>query len=82
MDKVFDNDYNNKYFLSIPGEEGVARGRNRVLGGPQLNPNATSAELIRYRAERKKFTNKNRRQIFAFCEQVMQSFRPRSQRRS
>jgi hypothetical protein len=51
LDEVFDNDYDDKYVLSIPGEEGVARGRNRVLGGPQLNPNATSAELIRYRAE-------------------------------
>ena len=58
MDEVFDDDYNDKYFLSIPGEEGIARGCNRVLGGPQPNPNATSAELVRYRAERKKFTDK------------------------
>jgi hypothetical protein len=74
LDEVFDNNYDDKYFSSIPGEEGVTRGRNRVLGGPQLNPNGTSAELIRYRAEQTKFTNKNRRQIFASC--------PTSQRRS
>jgi hypothetical protein len=78
MDEVFDDDYKDKFFLSIPGEEGVARGRNRVLGGPQPNPNATSAELIRYRAEQKKFTNKIRRQIFASLQATHAKFRPRS----
>ncbi len=52
MDEVFDDDYNDKYFSSIPGEEGVTYGGcTRVLGGPQPNPNATSAELVRYCAE-------------------------------
>jgi hypothetical protein len=82
LDEVFDNDYDDKYFSSIPGEEGVARSCNRVLGGPQLNPNATSAELIRYRAERKKFTNKNCRQIFASLQASHAKFSPHNQRGS
>jgi hypothetical protein len=76
LGEVFDNDYDDKYFLSILGEEGVARGRNQVLRGPQLNPNATSAELVHYRADQKKFTDKNSRQIFALLQASHAKFSP------
>jgi hypothetical protein len=76
LDEVFDNDYDDKYFSLIPGEEGVARGRQRVLGGPQLDPNMTSAEVDCYCAERKKFTDKNRRQVFASLRATHAKFSP------
>ncbi len=82
MDEIFDGDYNKKYFLSIPGEEGVAYGSHtRVLGGPQPNPNATSAKLVCYRAERKKFTEKIVVNYLHLCERVRRRFCPISLRR-
>ncbi len=44
LDDIFDEDYQEKHFSSIPNEPHYDHSRNRILGGPQLNPNATSNE--------------------------------------
>jgi hypothetical protein len=64
FDDIFDEDYQEKHFSSIPNEPHYERSRNRILGGPQLDPNAQSNEKRRYLAERKKFTDKTRRQLY------------------
>jgi hypothetical protein len=58
LDDIFDEDYQEKHFSSIPNEPHYECSRNRILGGPQLDPNAQSNEKRRYLAERKKFTDK------------------------
>ena len=45
LDDIFDEDYQEKHFLSIPNEPHYERWRNRILGGPQLKPNATFNEM-------------------------------------
>ena len=64
LDDIFDEDYQEKHFSSIPNEPHYKRSCNHILGGPQLNPNAMSNEKRRYAAERKQFTDKTRRQLY------------------
>ena len=64
LDDIFDEGYQDKHFSSIPNKPHYERSRNRILGGPQLNPNAMSNKKRRYLAEQKQFTDKTRCQLY------------------
>ncbi len=42
---IFNEDYDDKHFLFIPGEAASNQNRNRIMGGPQPPPNASNAEI-------------------------------------
>ena len=75
MDEVFDDDYNAKYFSSIPSEDVQARRRTRVKGGPNLPPNATKKE----KAERKAYTDRQRRSNYAKMKAAHKKMSPHIQ---
>jgi hypothetical protein len=50
LDDIFDDDYVEKHFSSIPDEPACDRNRNRIMGGPQPpSPNATEEEKKSYK---------------------------------
>ena len=54
LDDIFDDDYVEKHFSSIPDEKACDRNRNRIMGGPQTpRPNATEEEKKSYERKRK-----------------------------
>ena len=60
LDDVFDDDYMDKHFSSIPDEPASQRNRNRIMGGPQPpGPNATKEEREAYENKQKAFTDAN-----------------------
>jgi len=64
LDDIFDDDYVEKHFSSIPDEKACDRNRNRIMGGPQPpSPNATEEEMKSYERKRKAFTDANRRKL-------------------
>ena len=66
LDDIFDDDYIEKHFSSIPDEPACDRNRNRIMGGPQPpGPNATEEEMKSYELKRKAFTDANRCKIMA-----------------
>ncbi len=64
LNDIFDKDYQEKHFLSIPNEPHYERPCNCILGSPLVNPNATRNKKRRYAAEQKQFTGKTRRQLY------------------
>ena len=54
--EVFDEDYKEKNFSSIPDEVACDRNSNRIMGEPQPPINALTAELRMYKAQQKAYT--------------------------
>ena len=52
LDDIFDDDFVEKHFSSIPDEPTCDRNRNRIMGGPQPpGPNATEEEKKSYKGK-------------------------------
>ena len=77
LDDIFDDDYVEKHFSSIPDEKACDRNRNRIMGGPQPpGLNATEGEKKSYELKRKAFTDANRRKIMAALSSVNMNVSP------
>jgi len=80
LDDIFDDDYVEKHFSSIPDEKAFDRNRNRIMGGPQPpSPNATEEEMKSYERKRKAFTDANRRKLLAALSSVDMNVSPQKQ---
>jgi len=80
LDDIFDDDYVEKHFLSIPDEKACDRICNRIMGGPQPpSPNATEEEMKSYERKRKAFTDTNRRKLLASLSSVDMNISPQKQ---
>jgi len=77
---IFDDDYVEKHFLSIPDEKACDRNRNQIMGGPQPpSPNATEEEMKSYERKQKAFTDANRRKLLAALSSVDMNVSPQKQ---
>jgi hypothetical protein len=56
LDEVFDEDYVEKNFSSIPNEAACDCNHNRIMGGPQPPINASNGDMRMYKAQRKAYT--------------------------
>ena len=63
LDEVFNEDYVEKNFSSIPNEAACDRTRNRIMGGPQPPMNASNGDMRMYKAQRKAYTDGKRRKV-------------------
>ena len=80
LDDIFDDDYVEKHFSSIPDEKACDRNRNRIMGGPQPpSPDATEEEMKMYERKRKAFTDANRRKLLAALSSVDMNVSPQKQ---
>ncbi len=80
LDDIFDDDYVEKHFSSIPDEKACDRNRNRIMGGPQPpSPDATEEEMKTYERKRKAFTDANRRKLLAALSSVDMNVSPQKQ---
>jgi len=80
LDDIFDDDYVEKHFSTIPDEPACDRNRNRIMGGPQPpGPNATEEEKNSYEGKQKAFTDANRRKLLAALSSVDMNVSPQKQ---
>jgi len=71
LDDIFDDDYIEKNFSTIPDEPACNCNRNRIMGGPQPpGPNATEEEKKSYEGKRKAFADANRCKLLAALSSV------------
>ena len=76
LDDNFNEDYANKHYSSIPNDKPGDTWRYRVLGGPHLSANATSAEKDKHTKERKAYTDKTRRDLFRLQSKIESKISP------
>jgi len=80
LDDIFDDDYVEKNFSSIPDEPACDRNRNRIMGGPQPpSPNASEEEKKSYERKQKAFTDANRCKLLAALSSVDMNVSPQKQ---
>ncbi len=80
LDDIFDDDYVEKHFLTIPDEPACDRNRNQIMGGPQPpGPNATEEEKKSYEGKQQAFTGANRCKLFAALSSVDMNVSPQKQ---
>jgi hypothetical protein len=60
---VFDEDYNEKHFSSIPAEAACDCNHNHIVGGPQRPMNPSNLEDRQYKVQHKSYTDNQRRKL-------------------
>ena len=76
---MFIEGYNDKYFLSIPGEAACDCNRNLIMGGPQPPQDASNAQHRQYKAKRKAYTNAARRKLLKNLSAMDMNFSPQKE---
>jgi hypothetical protein len=80
LDDIFDDDYVEKHFSTIPDELACNRNHNRIMGGPQPpGPNAMKEEKKSYEGKRKAFTDANCCKLLAALSSVDKNVSPQKQ---
>ncbi len=57
LDEVFDDEYDEKHFTSIPSEAACDRNCNRIAGGPQRPMNPSKSDERFYKVSCKLYTD-------------------------
>ncbi len=80
LDDIFDDDYVEKHFLTIPDEAACDRNHNWIMGGPQPpGPNAMEEKKRSYEGKQKAFTHANRRTLLTALSSVDMNVPPQKQ---
>ena len=80
LDDIFDDDYVEKHFWTIPDEPACDCNRNQITGGPQPpGSNATEEKKKSYKGKQKAFTNANRRKLLSAFSSVDMDVLPQKQ---
>jgi hypothetical protein len=76
LNDIFNKDYQEKHYSSIPNDKDVETWRYRVKGGPQLSKHATSAEKTLHSKKRKAFTDNTRRKLYSKHSKIASKLSP------
>ena len=80
LDDIFDDDYIEKHFSTIPDEAACNCNHNRIMGGPQPpGQDAMDSEKRSYEAKQKAFANANRRNLLTDLTSVDMNVLPQRQ---
>ncbi len=80
LDEIFDDEYNEKHFTSIPSEAACDRNRNHIAGGPQRPDNPSKSDERFYKRDRKAYTDNQRRKLMKTLASVEMNMSPQKEK--
>ena len=80
LDEIFDDEYNEKHFTSIPSEAACDRNRNCIAGGPQRPDHPSKSDERFYKRDRKAYTDNQRRKLMKTLASVEMNMSPQKEK--